>query len=214
MNLGAAALAGARLAQFADRIAATEVHLPGVAVAPDLDIELLRERVDATDAHAVQSAGDFVGGGVELAAGMQLGEHHLHGRHHLAVGERHHVHRNAAAVIDHGDRVVDVDDHVNLLAVAGQRLVHRVVHHLIDQVMQAHFAGRADVHGRTQAHRLQAFEDFDVLAGVAAVGFVVAGEGILVWCFGRHRIPFARRSLGVRLQRLRPDDFPGRNSGV
>ena len=74
------------LAQLAVGIAATEVHLPGVAVAPDLDVELLRERVDATDANAMQAAGDLVGGGVELAAGMELGEHHLHGRHHLAVG--------------------------------------------------------------------------------------------------------------------------------
>jgi hypothetical protein len=35
--------------------------------------------------------------------------------------------------------------------------------------MQTHLAGRADVHGRTQAHRLQAFENLDVFAGVAAV---------------------------------------------
>jgi hypothetical protein len=169
MNLGSAPLAGARLAQFAGGLAATEVHLPGVAVAPDLDVELLRERVDATDAHAVQAAGDLVGGGVELAAGVELGQHHLHGRHLLAVGQRHHVHRNAAAVVDHGDGVVHVDDDVDLFAIAGQRLVHRVVHHLVDQVVQAHLAGRADVHGRTQAHCLQAFKNLDVFAGVAAV---------------------------------------------
>ena len=42
VHLGAAALAGAGLAQFAGGNAATEVHLPGVAVAPDFDVELLR----------------------------------------------------------------------------------------------------------------------------------------------------------------------------
>ena len=190
-------------------IAATEVHLPGVAVAPDLHVELLRERVDATHAHAVQTAGDFVGGGVELAAGMELGQHHLHGRHHLAVGQRHHVHRNAAAVIDHGDGVVHVDDDIDLFAVAGQRLVHGVVHHLVDQVMQPHLAGRADVHGRAQAHRLQTFQDLDVFAGIVAViavmsrggiplvtsfaiGFPFAGFGIPLTGL---RIPFARFSL-------------------
>ena len=178
MNFGATALAGARLAQFADRIAATEVHLPGVAVAPDLDVELLREGVDATDADSVQAAGDLVGGSVEFAAGMELGQHHLHGGHHLAVGQRHHVHGNSAAVIDDGDRVVHVNDDVDLFGVSGQRLVHRVVHHLVDQVVQAHLAGRADVHGRTQADGLEAFEDFDVFAGVAAV--ICRGAG---WCF-------------------------------
>jgi hypothetical protein len=93
-----------------------KVHLPGVAVAPDLDVELLRERVDAAHAHAVQAAGDLVGGGVELAAGVQLGQHHLHGRHLLAVGQIHHVHGNAAAVVDHGDGVVDVDGDIDFLA--------------------------------------------------------------------------------------------------
>ena len=42
VNLGAAFLAGARLAQLTGGKPAAEVHLPGVAVAPDLDVELLR----------------------------------------------------------------------------------------------------------------------------------------------------------------------------
>ena len=163
--------------------------LPGVAVAPDFDFELLAERVDAADAHAVQSAGDFVGGGVEFAAGVQLGEHHLHGGHLLAVGQVHHVHGNAAAVVDDGDGVVDVDDDVDFLGVAGQGLVDGVVDDFVDQMMQSHLAGRADVHGRAQAHRLKAFQDFDVFAGVVVV---VAVHGGAAQNFSRHRIPFAR----------------------
>jgi hypothetical protein len=128
-------------------IAATEVHLPGVAVAPDLDVELLRERVDAAHAHAVQAAGDLVGGGVELAAGVQLGEHHLHGRHLSPL---------AASIMSTGmprpssTTVMELSTWMMtsiFFAIAGQRLVHGVVDHLVDQVMQAHFAGRADVHG-------------------------------------------------------------------
>ena len=88
VDLGAAPLAGAGLAQLAGGNAAAEIHLPGVAVAPDLDIEFLAERVHATHADAVQAAGNFVGGGIELAAGMELGEHHLHGGHPLAIGKR------------------------------------------------------------------------------------------------------------------------------
>ncbi len=56
VHLGPAPLAGACLAQIARRRAATEVHLPCVAVAPDLDIELLRESIHATHAHTVQPA--------------------------------------------------------------------------------------------------------------------------------------------------------------
>ena len=51
----------------------------------------------------MQAAGDLVGGGIELAAGVQLGEDDLHGGHLLAVGEIHHVDGNAAAIVDHGN---------------------------------------------------------------------------------------------------------------
>ena len=200
VDLGAAPLAGAGLAQFTGGQAATEIHLPGVAVAPDLHVEFLAERVHAAHAHAVQSAGDLVSGGVELAAGMKLGEHHLHRRHHLAVAHRHHVHRNPAAVVDHRDGVVDVDDDFDFLGVSGQRLVDGVVDHFVDQVVQPHLAGRADIHGRTKAHRLQAFENLDVFAGVAAVVAIAAGDGVLVGylnrhSLSRHRVLFARLSL-------------------
>src|ERR1035441_6482866 len=118
MNLRPALLAGARLAQLTYRRAATEVHLPCESVAPDLDVELLRERVDATDAHAVQAAGDLIGGGVEFAASVEDGQHHLHGGHLLAAGQRLHIDRNTAAIVDDGDRIVHVDDDVDLGGVA------------------------------------------------------------------------------------------------
>ena len=49
------------------------------------------------------------------------------------------------------------------VAVAGQGFVDGVIDHFVDQVMQSHFAGRADIHGGPQAHRLQAFQHFDTL---------------------------------------------------
>ena len=47
--------------------------------------------------------------------------------------------------------------------------VHRVVHNLIDEVVQAAFPGRADVHPGTLAHRLETLEDGDVLRVIAAL---------------------------------------------
>ena len=162
-----------------------------MAVAPDLDVEFLAERVDAAHAHAVQAARHLVGGGIEFAAGMELGQNHLDRRHPLPVARVHHVHGNAAAVVDHGDRVVDVDDDVNFLGIAGQGFVHRVVDHLVDQVVQSHLARGADVHGRTKANRLKSFQNFDIFAGVAVV---VSGHGENARCFSRHRIPFGLAS--------------------
>ncbi len=171
MDLGAELFRRLHAAQLADGCALGVVLLPCEAVAPYLDVQLLTERVDATDADAVQAAGDLVVGGVELAARVQLGQHHLDGGHLLAVGD-HVVDRNAAAVVDDGDGVVDVDGDVDARGVSGQRLVHRVVHHLVDQVVQAQLAGRADVHGGTQAYGGEAFEHGDIFGGVPAAVFV------------------------------------------
>ena len=168
VDLGAAALGRAHLAEFRDGVALGVVHLPGKAVAPDLDLERFTQRVDAGDTDAVQAARDLVVGGVELTASMQHREHHLHRGHGLAGGQGLVVDRNAATVVDDRNGVVDMDGDIDARGIAGQRLVDRVVDDLIDQVMQTHFAGRADVHGGAQADRSEAFEDRDIFRGVAS----------------------------------------------
>ncbi len=47
------------------------------------------------------------------------------------------------------------------VAIAGQGLVDRVVHDLVDEVVQAALAGGADVHTGTLADGFQALEDLD-----------------------------------------------------
>ena len=74
-------------------------------------------------------------------------------------------------------------------AVAGQRFVDGVVDYFVDQVVQPHFAGGADIHGGPQAHRFQAFQHFDTrgivnFAVVAGIYFV----GIIVRCSLRSRL--------------------------
>ena len=71
------------------------------------------------------------------------------------------AHRNAAAIVAHGHLAVFVDDDLDAVAVAGQRLVDAVVDDLVDQVMQAALVGRADVHARPAAHSLQPFQNLD-----------------------------------------------------
>ena len=145
----------------------------------------LRQRVDAAHAHAVQAARDLVAVLVELAAGVQLGQRDL-GRTALGLVLVVHLHagRNAAAVVDDADRVVAVDRDDDVVAVAGQRLVDRVVDHLEHQVVQAGAVGRvADVHAGALAHRLQAFEDLDR-------AFAIGDRGLRAH---RDGMPFRRR---------------------
>ena len=114
----------------------------------------------------MQAAGDLVAAAVaELAAGVQDGEHDLE-RPDLssfsifATGMPRPL---STTVTELSGWIVDRDR----VAVAGQRLVDRVVDDLVDEVVQAAHAGRADVHAGTLAHGLEALEDRDVLGVVA-----------------------------------------------
>src|SRR5208282_5082446 len=156
LRAGAARLAG--FLEFSGRSAALVGLLVDVAVAANLQVQPVGKRVDHRDAHAVQPAGDFVGFAVEFAAGVKHGHHHFGRR---ALFRLVHVHGDAAAVVHHGYGIVLVDGGVDLVAEAGQRLVHGVVHDFPDQVVEAGLAGRADIHGGTLAHGLEAAEHLD-----------------------------------------------------
>ena len=142
--------------------------LEDLPVAPDLEVELLRERVDDRHADAVQTAGHLVAVVVELAAGVQHRQHDFGRRPPACVL----IGGNAAAVVDDRDRAVDVDRDVDLIAEAGQRLVDRVVDDLVDEVVQSRRPGRADVHRRPLADGLEAFEDFDFVGAVVLVDLI------------------------------------------
>ena len=69
-----------------------------------------------------------------------------------------HIDGDAAAVILDRDLIVAQDDDVDLVAVASQRLVDRVVDDLVDQVMQSALGGVADIHSGALAYRLETLE--------------------------------------------------------
>ena len=114
------------------------------------------------DTDAVQAARHLVAVVVELAAGVQHREHDFGGRPAALV----HVDGNAAAVVDDGDGVVDVDRDVDLGAETRQRFVDRVVDDLVHEMMEPGGSGRPDVHRRPLADRFEAFEDLDALGAV------------------------------------------------
>ena len=116
---------------------------PDFAFAPDFEIEPVGERVDDRDADAVQAAGNFVSVAIEFSAGVQHG-HHDFGGGLFFRGV--HVDGNAAAVVDDGDAVVVVHGDVDFVAEAGHGFVDGVVDDFPDEMVQAQFAGRADVH--------------------------------------------------------------------
>jgi hypothetical protein len=166
----------------------------------------------------VQSTGNFVAGAVELPAGVQLGHYHLGGGHLLIVNH-HVVHGNAAAVVHHRDGVVDVDGDFDLVGESGQRFVHGVIHDFVHQVVQAKFAGRADVHGGALAHGLHSPEHLDGFGVVFVAAVSIGGVRLAVGrlsvllglsqcggiqsLFGCHSAPLKNAGVGLSARSVR-----------
>ena len=72
--------------------------------------------------------------------------------------------------------VAGVELELDALGVAGHRLVHGVVQHLGDQMVQRPLVGAADIHAGAPADRLQALQHLDVVRGVAVAAGALAGK--------------------------------------
>ena len=118
----------------------------------------------------MQAAGNLVGILVELPAGMQLGHDHFGGADALFLVN---ARGNAAAIVAHGAGAIGVQLHIDAVGMPGQGLVHRIVHHFIDHVVQTRAViGIADIHAGALAHRIQALQHLDAVGAIFVhVGF-------------------------------------------
>jgi hypothetical protein len=77
-----------------------------------------------------------------------------------------HAGRNAATIVDHDHAAVDLQRNLNRLAEARHMFVDAIINDLIDQMVEAFDTSAADVHRRTLANRIQAFENLDLIGAV------------------------------------------------
>ena len=153
----------------------------------------------------MEPAGHLVTVTAELAAGVEHREHDLGGTLALVATRRVRIDRDATTVVFDPATAIGEQGDDDAVGEAGHRLVDGVVDDLPDEVMEAGQAGRADVHARALAHRVEALEDLDVLGAVVGrpavrAGFSVARHtavGVVVarhWCAlsSRHWRVFVR----------------------
>src|SRR5512146_1280037 len=74
--------------------------------------------------------------------------------------------RDAATVIFDRERAIRADCDQDAVADASHRLVDAVVDHLGHQMMQPADVGAADIHAGALPHRLETFQNLDILRGV------------------------------------------------
>ena len=163
------------------RLAVRILLAPFVAVPPHRGRQRHGQGVHAGDAYPVQPAGHLVRILVELAARMQRRHHHFQGGT-LLLGVF--LHRNAAPVVHDAHRAVFVDGRLDPVAVPGQRLVDRIVHDFVHQVVEPAEAYVPYVHGRALADGFQPFKHLNVFGAVPVFGDVY----LLIHCLiGMHK---------------------------
>src|SRR6476646_9884824 len=79
------------------------------------------------------------------------------------------VDRNAAAIVGDVQKSVAAQLNFDEGGMPCQRLVHSVVDDFGEQMMQRLLVGAANVHARTPADRLEAFEHLDIPGSVAGL---------------------------------------------
>ena len=153
-NLGARAAGIATLNELVwDGV--LEVLVPMLAVALNLRLHAGRKRVHHGNADTVQAAGNGVGVGVELTAGVQLGHDHLDGRCTRGV----HFYRDATAIIDDLYAAIFQQLDGYFVGVAGHGLIDGVINDLPNEVVQAARTGRTNVHAGALTDGLEALQD-------------------------------------------------------
>ncbi len=137
------------------RLALRIMVVMNCAVALYLHVQIGGQGVHDRGADAVQAAGCLVGVIVEFAAGVQGRIDQPLGGDTLFV----HADRDPAAVILDCAGPVFLQSYIDMITVSGQVLVHRVVHDLVNQVIETLPRGGSDVHSGTAAHRLEPLQD-------------------------------------------------------
>src|SRR5690348_6927902 len=131
--------------------------LPDFPIAPYFEIEPIGKCVDHGNPDAVQASRNFVRVAIEFASRVQNGHHNFGGR---LLFRGVHIYRDAAPIVRNGDAVVLMHYDVDFIAEARHCFVDRVIDDFPHEMVQTHFAGRADVHRRTFADGFEAAQDF------------------------------------------------------
>ena len=118
-----------------------------------------RNSVYCRDANAVQAARNFVGTVVKLASCMEFCHDDFRSRNSEFIVD---ADRYAAPIITYGERIVSIEDDIDLVGVPCKVLIDGVVYDFPDTVVKSRSVVRiAEVHSRSFSNSFKSFENLN-----------------------------------------------------
>ena len=154
-SAGIATTASAGDGQLLHLLATLEGDVIDLTIATYRHLDPVGEGVYYRNTHPVQTAGELVVLVGELAARVQLAEDQLHPADPLFRVD---IDRHAAAVVDHFEGLVFMQDHLQIAGVTCQRFIDAVVDDLLAEVVGP---GGVGIHAGAATHRFKAIEDLN-----------------------------------------------------
>src|SRR5699024_5088191 len=108
-----------------------ERDIPKVTVTADAHVHAFRQCVERGDTDTMEATGDRIPAAAELTSGVQDRHNHFNGG--FIFGGVH-GHGNTATIVFNAHAAIFLEGHVDGVSVAGQGLIHRVIHDLIYKV--------------------------------------------------------------------------------
>ena len=125
-------------------------------------IQVDGEGVHHRRTHAVKASAGLISLIVKFPSCMERGKYQACRRQSFLM----HPHRNAASIVFHRAGAVLLQSHLYNVTISCQMLIHRIIHNLINQMIQT-FAGHAtDVHARPFPYGFQTFQHCNIPGAV------------------------------------------------
>ena len=153
--------------QFNGWIAPLVVVMMYISVSVHLYIQPGGQRIYNRRTYSVKSSAGLICRIIKLSTCMQCGKYQSLRRHSLCM----HSNWNTTSIICNCDRIILVDIHNNLIAISCQSLIHRIVHDLIDKMMESSDRGAAYIHSGSFPYGFQAFQYLNLIRSIFSVKF-------------------------------------------
>ena len=126
-----------------------------ISVPADLHIHIGRQRIYNRRTDTMQTSAGLVCRIVEFSARMKCRVYHTSCRYSCCMK----VYRYTTSVICDRCRTVFFQCHMDLAAISGKMLIHRIIHNLIDQMVQTFGWNTSYIHSGSFSYRFQTFQN-------------------------------------------------------